>query len=108
MKNGTENFNPRWTSVRGLNLLGEERLLLKRLFLKENKMTFDNVYTIPNQANPIFYWLKDKNSVVSKYERKIKDVVGNINTKTIFVIHKPGDNLKPHIDKENEEKHMRV
>ena len=108
MKNGTENFNPRWTYVRGLSLISEERLLLKRLFLQKNKITLDNVYTIPNQANPIFYWLKNQHPVVSKYERKIKNIVGDINTKTIFVIHKPGDNLRPHIDKENDEKHMRV
>ena len=108
MMNGNKDMNPRFTYVPELNLKESERTYLKNYFIDKDRVTLNNFTQIPNQPNPIFYWLKTKDYIIDYYVSLLQDIMQINESKTIFVVQKPGKNLRPHIDMESQERHMRV
>ncbi len=101
-------MNPRYTHVPELNLNQDERNHLKSYFMDGDKVTLKNFTQIPNQPNPIFYWLETKDYIINYYVELLQDIMKINESKTIFVVQKPGENLRPHIDMESQDRHMRV
>ena len=108
MMSGNKNMNPRYTYVPELNLNEDERNHIKNYFMDGNKVTLKNFTQIPNQPNPIFYWLDSNDKVIDYYVELLQDIMKINESKTIFVVQRPGKNLRPHIDMEYQERHMRV
>ena len=108
MMNGNRDMNPRYTHVPELNLNQDERNYLKSYFMDGYKVTLKNFTQIPNQPNPIFYWLETKDYIINYYVELLQDIMKINESKTIFVVQKPGENLRPHIDMESQDRHMRV
>ncbi len=82
------------------NLTDTERLQLKKLIE-------DEVVTISDQKQSYFYWSKEPHPVAIKYKSLLENLIGS-EAKIIYIVQPPYSTLHPHIDKENEDKHMRV
>ncbi|MDB4339548.1 hypothetical protein OAA37_00750 [bacterium] len=82
------------------NLTDTERQQLKELIE-------DQVIAISDQKQSYFYWSKEPHPVAMKYKSLLEDLIGS-EAKVIYIIQPAHSTLYPHIDKEDEDEHMRV